>query len=190
MKKTGEGLRRLRLAGIGMLIWICSLCPAASAEVSVQPVRAESLFPDRAVIEQIGGTPLFAARRPPLSYPETASFSTMRAHKYLGYTTMVLAALAAVSSSSHELHRTFSYAATWLAGATCATGFSGYGALIDLSDGLDTYETHAVMGMVGTAAFAATVVIAEAEEDPNHGAIGAASATAMGLSVMAVTLRW
>jgi hypothetical protein len=127
---------------------------------------------------------------PPAS-PYVSSFSTARAHQFMGYGTIALAALTALTSSHHDFHRAASYATLWLAGATCATGFSGYRGFIDFSDGLSAYDAHAVLGALGTIGFAATLVIAEADGDEaGHTGIGAGSAIAMGVSVAVIQFQW
>ncbi|MFO7862308.1 MAG: hypothetical protein R6U41_13890 [Desulfosalsimonas sp.] len=172
----------------------------AQAQRSAGPGNAPRLYPDAQFFEKIGPAPVLAENtfdrndsglltgHQPL--PDRASFRTMTAHKYLGYSTLALTALAAVSNSSHEIHRAASYGAAWLAGATCATGFAGYGNVIDLSEGISTHDTHAVFGILGTAALVATLVIAEADNDSGHGGIGGASAAALGISVIAVKIEW
>jgi hypothetical protein len=129
--------------------------------------------------------------RPQRPSPYVRSFSTARAHQFMGYGTMLLAALTAVTNSEHDVHRAASYATLWLAGATCATGFSGYRNFIDLSDGISADDAHAMLGTLGTIGFAATLVIAEAEDDDEgHGGIGAASTVAMGASLLVLQIHW
>jgi len=155
------------------------------------------LFPKGAFLSEMTNARLLASEKThaeaafaaPTS-PHISSFSTARAHKYMGYGTVLLAGLAAVSHSSHDLHRAASYGTTWLAAATCATGFSGFEGFIDLSDGLSVYDTHAILGTLGTIGFAATLAMAEADADSSHGGIGGASAAAMGLSVVVLKIRW
>jgi|GEM_PF-6475659 len=122
----------------------------------------------------------------PAGQPDDDGGDYRAAHKYLGYATLVMAGLAAVSSSSHGLHRAASYAAIGLGGGTIATGFKEYGGYIDLSDGLSKYDTHAILGTVGALAFTAAVIAAEA--DQSHSGFGVASAVSMGLS--AVVIKW
>ncbi|MBA2882885.1 hypothetical protein HNR65_003240 [Desulfosalsimonas propionicica] len=182
------------------ILTLCGLPGPVRAQTPAGPDNSPRLYPDAQFFEKIGPAPVFAQNtfggnntrlltehRPS---PDRASFRTMTAHKYLGYSTLALTALAAVSNSSHEIHRAASYGAAWLAGATCATGFAGYGNVINLSEGISTHDTHAVFGILGTAALVATLVIAEADNDSGHGGIGGASAAALGISVIAVKIEW
>mgnify|MGYP006283905485 FL=1 len=200
MNKTKGCIAQLVFAVWLMVLVICALPGPASGQTISGRADAQMLFPDANFFEQIQPAPVFAARTAGNIHAtdlpdsrasrESASFSTMTAHKYLGYSTLALTALAAVSNSSHEIHRAASYGAAWLAGATCATGFAGYGNVIDLSEGISTHDTHAVFGILGTAALVATLVIAEADNDSGHGGIGGASAAALGISVIAVKIEW
>lgn len=108
------------------------------------------------------------------------------AHKYLGYATLVMGGLAAISASSHSLHRAASYAAVGLGAGTVATGFKEYGGYIDLSDGFSSYDIHAVLGTAGLLAF--TAAVAAAEADSSHSGFGVGSAVSMGISVIAI--KW
>ncbi len=118
--------------------------------------------------------------------PANPGTDLRNAHKFMGYGTLVMGALAAVSSSSHSAHRATSYAAIALGGATVATGFTEYKGYIDLSDGFSRYDIHAVLGTAGLVAFTAAVLMAEA--DQSHSGFGVASAVSMGLSVVAI--KW
>jgi ammonia channel protein AmtB len=195
MKKTGGTARRTILILISVVFFLPGIASAGGAQARL---KAVDLFPAEAVSGDCPQTVRLAAARthahgevkarmtPPIS-----SFSTARAHRFMGYGTIALAGLAAASNSDHDLHRVASYAALWLAGATCATGFSGHQGAIDLSDGLSAYDTHALLGSLGTIGFAATLALAEADDDDSsHGGLGAASAAAMGLSVIIVNIKW
>ncbi|MFW6283799.1 MAG: hypothetical protein ACOC1H_00230 [Desulfosalsimonas sp.] len=182
------------------ILTLCGLPGPARAQTPAGPDNAPRLYPDAQFFEKIGPAPVFAQTTVggnntrlltgDQPSPDRASFRTMAAHKYLGYTTLALTALTAVTNSSHEIHRAASYGAAWLAGASCATGFAGYGNVIDLSEGISTHDTHAVFGILGTAALVATLVIAETDDDSGHGGIGAASAAALGVSVVALKIEW
>ena len=198
MKKANSRIPQIILIMWVVLFVTCFISLRASAQMQARPQIEPSFFPDssffvlkenqsRLLADISGDAHSFSINSPDT---DTTSFSTMSAHKYLGYGTVALAALAAVTNSSHEIHRAASYAATWLAGATCATGFAGYGNVINLTDGISTDDFHAVAGIVGTAAFVATLILAEADKDSGHGGIGAASAAALGISVVAVKIEW
>lgn len=195
MKKTGGVARRTIL----ILLSVAFLLPGiASAGEANGRGKTMDLFPEAVFSGDCPQTIRLAAARTHVQgevtarmAPPVSSFSTARAHRFMGYGTIGLAGLAAVSNSDHDLHRITSYAALWLAAATCATGFSGHQGAIDLSDGLSAYDTHALLGSLGTIGFAATLALAEADDDDSsHGGLGAASAAAMGISVLIVNIKW
>ena len=198
MKRTGLDFAAIISTVIVALLLSCAPPIAFSAGSAPSRHPAGGLFPEPACFHEEDNFALQAARNlwPTVREPsvsvseEVPSLSTIRAHKYLGYGTLILAGLAAATSSSHELHRATSYAATWLAGATCATGFAGYHRLIDFSDGFSVHDTHALLGALGTAALVTTVILAESDGDDGHGGIGAASGAALGISVLAVKIEW
>lgn len=198
MKKISLRIPRTLLAMRVFFFLICLISVRASAQAPGGTGIDPSIFPDSSFFQKSDEACLFLANSSgetnqiSINSPETGttSFSTMSAHKYLGYGTLSLAALAAISNSSHEIHRAASYAAAWLAGATCATGFAGYGNVIDLADGISINNVHAVAGTLGTAAFVATLILAEADKDSGHGTIGAASTAAIGISVLTVKIEW
>lgn len=197
MKKQDHPVATVFSALFSAAVFLSLLAGIASAGGLEMDDRNPDLFPDSAFLSEPAAVLQTASMKapaepafPPPTSPHISSFSTARAHTYMGYGTVLLAALAAVSHSSHDFHRAASYGATWLASATCATGFSGYKGFIDLSDGLSVYDTHAILGAAGTIGFAATLVMAESDSDANHGGIGAASTAAMGLSVVVLKIRW
>ncbi len=197
MKKQDHPVATLFSALFSAALFLSLLSGIASAGGLEMEQQSPVLFPASAFLSepeaalQAGSMKAPAELAfPPPTTPHISSFSTARAHKFMGYGTVLLAGLAAVSHSSHDFHRAASYGATWLASATCATGFSGYKGFIDLTDGLSVYDTHAILGAAGTIGFAATLVMAEADSDGNHDSIGAASAAAMGLSVVVLKIRW
>jgi hypothetical protein len=214
-RSTNLSPRILLVLVTGLLLWpaLCTAAPASgvhqlgAAGIDL-PRGAPHLFPDRLsamALEaegQIGGHAteglLLAAdardgNSSDPSMPEryVSSFSTARAHKYMGYGTIGLAAIAALSSSNHDFHRGASYAALWLAGATCATGVSGFRGFVDFTDGFSAADVHALLGAIGTVGFAATLVTAEADgNEKSHSGIGSGGAIAMGLSVIAIHFEW
>jgi len=195
MKKTGDVARRTILILLSAVFLLPGIASAGEANARLKTV---DLFPQEAFSDDCPPTIRLAAARTHARgeiaarmEPPVSSFSTARAHRFMGYGTIALAGLAAVSNSDHDLHRIASYTALWLASATCATGFSGHQGAIDLSDGLSAYDTHALLGSLGTIGFAATLALAEADDDDSsHGGLGAASAAAMGLSVVIVNIKW
>ena len=110
-------------------------------------------------------------------------------HKYLGYSTLLLAGIAAVSSSNRSVHYGSAYAATGTALATCWTGYIEYSDRFDLDEGvLSEDNLHIILGALGTIGFATAVAIADSGEESSHSGIGGASATSMLISV--IVIKW
>jgi len=118
-----------------------------------------------------------------------AGFNYGRLHKYLGYSTLVLAGIAAVSSSRRSVHYGFAYAATGTALASCLTGYSEYGDRFNLDDGLFSEDNlHIMLGVIGTLGFATAVAIADSGKETSHSGIGRTSAASMVISV--IVIKW
>ncbi|MDY6951369.1 MAG: hypothetical protein SWE60_07655 [Thermodesulfobacteriota bacterium] len=115
-------------------------------------------------------------------------FDFGRLHKYLGYGTVLLAGIAAVSSGSRSAHYGAAYAATGTALATCLTGYMEYSDRFNLEDGLLSGDNaHIMLGVIGTIGIATAVTIADSSES-SHKHPGGAGGVSMLLSV--VTIRW
>ena len=118
-----------------------------------------------------------------------AGFNYGRLHKYLGYSTLILAGAAAVSSSHRSVHYGFAYTATGTALATCLTGYSKYGDRFNLDDGFFSEDNlHIMLGVLGTLGFATAVAIADSGEETSHGGIGRTGAASMVISV--IVIKW
>lgn len=101
-------------------------------------------------------------------------------HKYLGWGTLLLACVTAVTGSDSSLHHNSALAATAFGLGTAATGYYEYSDYFDRDEGLSTYNLHIVLGTIGAIGFATEAVIAST--DSGHGGIGIGSAVAMGLA--------
>ncbi|MEN8246078.1 MAG: hypothetical protein ABFS43_14390 [Thermodesulfobacteriota bacterium] len=101
-------------------------------------------------------------------------------HKYLGWGTLLLACVTAVTGSDSSLHHNSALAATAFGLGTAATGYYEYSDYFDTDEGLSTYNLHIVLGTIGAIGFATEAVIAST--DSGHGGIGIGSAVAMGLA--------
>lgn len=111
-----------------------------------------------------------------------------RLHKYLGYGTVLLAGMAAVSGSYRSLHYGSAYAATGTGLAACLTGYMEYGDRFDLEDGLFSEDNlHIMLGVLGTIGLITAVAI-EGTSQSSHSGIGGAGGASMLLSV--ITIRW
>jgi hypothetical protein len=114
------------------------------------------------------------------------SFSMGSLHKYLGYGTLVLAAGAAFSSSSKDVHEPLGYAAASAATLTCITGFMEYSDYFNLDEGWSKYNIHIAAGVAATAGFIVTAILGADGND--HGGIGGGSTVLMCVPI--VILKW
>ena len=112
-----------------------------------------------------------------------------KAHKYLGYSTVILAGAAAVSSSNRSIHYGTAYAASGAALFTCLTGYIAYRNYIKLSNGLFSgVNSHVSLGVLGTIGFTTAVIMADSGNKASHASIGGSSAASMLISL--VVIKW
>ena len=143
----------------------------ASLEMS-HKLREFSIFPDR---EDAGRS--------------AAEFDYRGLHRYLGYGTVVLAGIAAVSSSNRSVHYGAAYAAAGTALGASITGYAAYGRYLNMRRGLfSDNNLHVMLGVLGTAGIATAVLLADSDGGSNHAGIGSAAAISMAVSVAIV--RW
>lgn len=110
-------------------------------------------------------------------------------HKYLGYTTILLAAVTAVSSGSKHFHWAAAYGTAGAAALTVTTGTISHGQRFRIEDGLFTRDNaHILLGTIGAIGWIAAVVSADSEGGGGHAGAGIISGTAMALSIL--TIRW
>ena len=96
---------------------------------------------------------------------------------------LALGAVAAVSSSSEDLHCVSAWGAAALGSAALATGLVKYRRVVDLGDGISNRDVHAVLGGLG-----------EGEDDDDagssHAGVGGGSLAAMTVSVVVLKFSW
>lgn len=110
-------------------------------------------------------------------------------HKYLGYSAVILAGLAAVTSSSKSVHYGAAYGSALAAAGTLTTGFMEYGDRYNHEDGLFARDNaHILLGTIGAVACIAAVVMADSGGGGGHAGAGIVGGSAMALSV--VTIKW
>lgn len=139
----------------------------------------------------INGKKLFKSNEVKVPKPfNVAKFQrNQKLHKYYGYTTLVLGVVSAISSSNEKLHRVAAYGAGATAIATCYTGFSAYGNVISLRENIFSKDnSHALIGLLGTAGFITAIALAESGEIGSHAGIGVAGGGAWFLST--VIIKW
>lgn len=135
----------------------------------------------------------YSATEPATQKTSTMTTSGYRswapAHKYLGYGTILLSGISAVSSSDEDFHEAAAYAT---AVAALGTVLSGYMAHSDRFDPADGYFTkgnrHIWIGMLGAALLTTAVLIADDGEEGSHAALGISGGALMTLSV--IDIKW
>ncbi len=121
--------------------------------------------------------------------PGSAGVNFGKVHKYLGFSTILLAGVAAVTSSTKSLHYGAAYATTGAALATCFTGYYEYRDRFDLGNGLlDEDNLHILLGTLGTLGVATAVAIADSGENKSHAGIGITGGASMMVSV--IVIKW
>lgn len=119
----------------------------------------------------------------------SSRFGLRKMHRYLGYGTLVLAGVTAVSGSESDLHCGAAYAATGTAVATCVTGFMKYHRRWNLSKGLfHDDNAHIMLGVIGGIGMVASVIAADSDSGPGHAGVGAAGGALMAVSV--ILIKW
>lgn len=110
-------------------------------------------------------------------------------HRYLGYTTLVLAGLTAVTSGNKDVHYGAAYGTVGAALGTLFSGYLAHGDRFNLKDGLFTEDNnHILLGTIGAIGCIAAVALADSGGGNSHDGIGIFGGTAMALSV--ITIRW
>jgi hypothetical protein len=111
--------------------------------------------------------------------PGTSWMSTGKAHEYLGYGTLLMAAAAGVSGGDNGFHKVAGVGAAVLGLAACGTGFSEYGNYFDLDEGFSRHNIHIVLGTLATAGFVVVAASAISDDDGSHAGLGIGSTALM-----------
>jgi hypothetical protein len=121
----------------------------------------------------------------PISHWQTSPFSEGNSsldmgffHKYLGYGTLLLAGVAAVTGSDSSTHHYSAVGSATLGAMTLATGYYEYGDMFEIDEGFSTSNLHIALSTLGAIGFATEAIIASTDSD--HGALGIGSAAVMG----------
>jgi hypothetical protein len=124
------------------------------------------------------------------------------AHKWLGYGAVALGTVAALSSSSEDVHCAAAWGAAALGTAALTAGIVKYRRTVDLSDGISRFDGHAILGGLAAAGFITACVLAgaggedddEGEDDDDvnsaHAAIGGVALATMAVSVVIIKVKW
>jgi hypothetical protein len=110
-------------------------------------------------------------------------------HKYLGYASVLLAGMTAVSGSHKEAHYAAAYSTIAASVATLTTGYMAYGDRFSFEDGIFTEDNnHIILGTIGALGCIAAVALADSSGGNSHDNIGVVAGGAMVLSV--ITIKW
>ncbi len=116
--------------------------------------------------------------------PEICWINTGKAHKYLGYGSLLMAAAAGVSGGDNGFHKGAGVGAAVLGVAACGTGFYEYGHYFDLNDGFSKHNIHIVLGTIATAGFVAVAASAISQDDDSHAGLGIGSTALMVIPII------
>ena len=195
-----------RIRSIALIV-LCSyavliLCPAvAAADTSFS--LAYPPEPSRTAVHPAPPLSLSFTSTPQPASGGGSPFSMRTAHKVFGYGAIALGAVAALSSSSGDLHCASAWGAAGFGAAALATGIFKYRRVFDLGDGISKYDGHAILGGLAAAGFVIAVAMAgeggddehaggEGDDDANlaHASVGGAALGVMAVSVVLVKLKW
>ena len=110
-------------------------------------------------------------------------------HKYLGYGTILMAGVTAVSSSSESFHETAAYVTAAGALSTLFTGYLAHGERFDMSEGLfSETNRHIVIGTLGAVLLTTAVAMAANDDDSSHSGLGISGGVLMTLAV--IDIKW
>ena len=110
-------------------------------------------------------------------------------HKYLGFTTVLLAGLTAVTGNSKDVHYGAAYSTVAAALGTIATGYLAHGDRFAIGDGIFTEDnSHIILGTIGVVGCIAAVLLADSDGGHNHNAFGIVGGGAMAFSV--IRIKW
>ena len=148
----------------------------------------DSIAIDRLRMSCLFGEEREAANNKP-SQSDNGFFDYERLHRYLGYGTVLLAGVAAVSSSNKDVHYGAAYGCAGAALATVTTGYMAYSDRFNMEDEFFTKDnTHILLGTIGAIGCITAVALADSEGGNGHSGAGVFGGSAMALSVL--TIRW
>jgi hypothetical protein len=110
-------------------------------------------------------------------------------HKYLGFSAVGLAALAAVTSSSKGIHYGAAYGSTLAAAGAVTTGYMEYQDRFTPGEGLYTRDNaHIILGTLGAVGCLAAIFMADSDGGGGHAGAGIFGGAAMAVSI--ITIKW
>lgn len=110
-------------------------------------------------------------------------------HRYLGYGSVLLAGLTAVSSSQEDIHEALAYATAGASIATATTGFMAYSGGVGPGQSLLSRDNlHMALGVVGAGLLTTAVLTADDGESGSHSGLGVAGGVLMTLGI--IEIKW
>ncbi len=116
-----------------------------------------------------------------------SGITTEKLHKYLGYTTVVLAGLTAVFNGDNNFHYGAAYSTVAASLGTITTGYLAYGDRFTFEYGILTEDNeHIVLGTLGAIGCIVAVILADDDGGHGHDGIGAGGGVSMAISVIRI----
>lgn len=110
-------------------------------------------------------------------------------HKYLGYGTVLMAGVTAVSHSDEDFHESAAYVTAAGALSTLLTGYLAHSQRFDADEGLLTKDNlHIALGTLGAVLLTTAVAIADDGEESSHSGLGVIGGVLMTLGV--IDIKW
>lgn len=123
------------------------------------------------------------------SEPQQRGASLERWHKYLGYGTVLMAGVTAVSHSDEDFHEGAAYVTAAGALSTLLTGYLAHGERFDTEAGLLSRDNlHIALGTLGAVLLTTAVAISDDGEEGSHSTLGVTGGVLMALGV--IDIKW
>lgn len=168
-----------------------SLLDNGMAELSLDHSQlfASSSAPDRRHYELYAMAGDVQDARSDSEASQDRGMATERWHKYLGYGTVLMAGVTAVSHSDEDFHESAAYVTAAGALSTLLTGYLAHSSRFDTEEGLLSKDNlHIVLGTLGAVILTTAVAIADDGDESSHSGLGVAGGVLMTLGV--IDIKW